>query len=75
MIEAKEIKSGMPVTTAQAEQFAVVEAVVDADTIKLEGDASGQAHLIPVSWVISTQGGIVKINRTLAQVKEDWANA
>lgn len=75
MIEAKEIKAGMPVTTAQAEQFAVVEAVVDVDTIKLKGDTSGQAHLIPVSWVISTQGGIVKINRTLAQVKEDWANA
>lgn len=74
-MQAEKIQAGMPVTTAQAQQFAVVEAVVDWDTLKLRGDVSGHAYLIPASWVISTQGGIVKTNRTLVQIQQDWVPA
>lgn len=75
MIAANEIKPDMPVTTAQAEHFAVVDHLVDEDVIKLKKDDAGVHHLIPVSWVISTEGGVVKINRTLAQVQQDWQAA
>jgi hypothetical protein len=54
MIEASGIKPDMPVTTAQAEHFAVVDHLVSDDLIKLKKDASGVHHFIPVSWVIST---------------------
>ena len=73
MIEAHEIKEDMPVHTAQAEQFAVVDHTDGPDSIKLKKDESGTHHYIPVSWVISTEGGIVKINRTLDQVLHDWS--
>lgn len=72
MIEAHEIKEDMPVLTAQAEQFAVVDHTTGPDTIKLKKDESGTHHYIPVGWVISTEGGVVKINRTLKQVQQDW---
>jgi hypothetical protein len=73
MIQAHEIKQDMPVHTAQAEQFAVVDHTDGPDSIKLKKDESGTHHYIPVSWVISTEGGIVKINRTLDQVLQDWS--
>lgn len=72
MIDAAEIKSDMPVTTAQAEHVAVVDHLVSDDMIKLKKDDSGTHHFIPVSWVVSTEGGIVKTNRTLEQMTQDW---
>lgn len=74
MIDAAEIKGDMPVTTAQAEHVAVVDHLVSDDVIKLKKDDSGKHHYIPVSWVISTEGGIVKTNRTLEQITHDWAD-
>jgi len=74
MIDTAEIKADMPVTTAQAEHVAVVDHLVSDDVIKLKKDDSGQHHYIPVSWVISTEGGIVKTNRTLEQITHDWAD-
>lgn len=72
MIDVAEIKSDMPVTTAQAEHVAVVDHLVSDDMIKLKKDDSGTHHFIPVSWVVSTEGGIVKTNRTLEQMTQDW---
>jgi len=72
MIDAHEIKADMPVTTAQAEHFAVVDHLESNDVIKLKKDEAGVHHYIPVSWVRSTEGGIVKVNRTLAQITRDW---
>ncbi|HSI46371.1 MAG TPA: DUF2171 domain-containing protein, partial [Methylophilus sp.] len=50
MIEAHEIKEDMPVVTAQAEEFAVVDHTTGPDSIKLKKDDSGTHHYIPVSW-------------------------
>lgn len=72
MIDAADIKSDMPVTTAQAEHVAVVDHLVSDDMIKLKKDDSGTHHFIPVSWVVSTEGGIVKTNRTLEQITHEW---
>jgi len=72
MIDAADIKSDMPVTTAQAEHVAVVDHLVSDDIIKLKKDDSGTHHFIPVSWVVSTEGGIVKTNRTLEQITHEW---
>jgi hypothetical protein len=74
MINAAEIKADMPVTTAQAEHVAVVDHLVGDDLIKLKKDESGAHHYIPVSWVVSTEGGIVKTNRTLEQITHDWTD-
>lgn len=74
MIDAAEIKNDMPVTTAQAEHVAVVDHLVSDDVIKLKKDESGTHHYIPVSWVVSTEGGIVKTNRTLEQITHDWTD-
>jgi len=75
MIDAADIKSDMPVTTAQAEHVAVVDHLVSDGMIKLKKDDSGTHHFIPVSWVVSTEGGIVKTNRTLEQITQDWTEA
>jgi hypothetical protein len=64
-IDASGIKADMRVTTAQTEQVAVVDHLVSDDLIKLKKDESGTHHFIPVSWVISTEGGVVKTNRTI----------
>lgn len=74
MIDAADIKADMPVTTAQAEHVAVVDHLVSNDVIKLKKDESGNHHYIPVSWVTSTEGGIVKTNRTLEQITHDWTD-
>lgn len=72
MIDAADIKADMPVTTAQAEHVAVVDHLVSDHMIKLKKDDSGTHHFIPVSWVVSTEGGILKTNRTLEQITQDW---
>lgn len=73
MIDIQESEPGIQVMTAQLEPFAIVDAVVNADVIKLKPDISGGYHMIPVSWMIATHGGIVKVNRIWVQVKQAWA--
>ncbi|MEZ0330090.1 MAG: DUF2171 domain-containing protein [Methylophilaceae bacterium] len=74
MINSEDIKPNMRVVTAQAEQFAVVDSLNGADSIKLKEDASGHTYYIPLSWIISSQEGVVKINRTLDQIRRDWSD-
>jgi hypothetical protein len=73
MINIDEIKPDMPVVCSQDGQFAVVEQVEEQGNIKLKPDENGQHHYIPLSWVISTEGGKVKVDRPGDQAMQEWS--
>ena len=73
MINSDQIKPEMPVVCSEDGQFAVVDQMVDANTIKLNKDETGQHHYIPLSWVTSTEGGKVKVDRPGDEAMEDWS--
>jgi hypothetical protein len=63
MINIDEIKPEMPVFCSQGGQFAVVDHMEGTNAIKLNKDNSGQHHYMPLTWVTSTAGGKIKIDR------------
>ncbi|HSH72553.1 MAG TPA: DUF2171 domain-containing protein [Methylophilaceae bacterium] len=75
MINAEEIKNDMVVLSNQAEQFAVVDHLDGRDTIKLKKDSQGNHHYIPLSWIISSGDGQLKVNKTVEQAMQDWSNS
>ena len=73
MINSDQIKPEMPVVCSEDGQFAAVDHMVDANTIKLNKDKTGQHHYIPLSWVTSTEGGKVKVDRPGDEAMENWS--
>lgn len=73
VIDTDTIKPGMPVVCSEDGQFAVVDHLEGEDTIKLNKDKSGQHHYIPIDWVVSTEGGRVKIDRPGDQAMDEWS--
>lgn len=73
MININTIKPDMPVVCSLDGQFAEVDHLEGADTIKLKRDASGQHHYIPVDWVVSTDYGKVKVDRPGEEAMEEWS--
>lgn len=73
MIEAKQIKPEMPVVCSKDDQFAVVDHMQGAETIKLKKDDKGQHHFIPLSWV-KTVDGKVHVDRPHEQAMKEWSN-
>ncbi|MBT9096503.1 DUF2171 domain-containing protein [Methylovulum psychrotolerans] len=73
MMNAAQIKPDMPVVCSQNGQFAVVDHMEGASTIKLTKDKTGQHHYIPLAWVISTENGKVKIDRPGDQAMQEWS--
>lgn len=73
MVNIDAIKPQMPVVCSQEGQFATVDHMEGKDSIKLTKDKSGQHHYIPVSWVTSTDGGRVKVDRPGDQAMRDWS--
>ena len=71
--DIENIKPDMPVVCSEDRQFAVVDHMEDEDTIKLKKDESGQHHYIPVGWVVSTDGGEIKIDRPGDQAMREWS--
>ncbi len=51
MLNIESIKPHMPVVCSQDGQFAVVDHMEGATSIKLAKDKTGQHHFIPVNWV------------------------
>ena len=72
MVNTSEIKPDMPVICSQGGQFATVDHMEGADSIKLKKDDSGQHHYIPVSWVTSIVNGKVKVDRPGEDAMNDW---
>jgi hypothetical protein len=73
MIRTDQIKPDMPVVCSQDGQFATVDHMEGTDTLKLKKDKTGQHHYIPLSWVTSTEGGKVKVDRPGDQAMEEWS--
>lgn len=73
MIQPNQIKPDMPVVCSQEGQFATVDHMEGSDTLKLKKDKTGQHHYIPLSWVTSTEGGRVKIDRPGDQAMQEWS--
>lgn len=67
------IKPEMPVVCSLDGQFATVDHMEGANCIKLNKDESGQHHYIPLSWVVSTEDGKVKIDRTGEDAMQQWS--
>ena len=74
MITANQIKPDMPVICSDNGQFAVVDHMQGADTIKLKKDDKGQHHFIPMSWVTSADSGKVKVDRPGRQAMKEWSD-
>ncbi len=73
MINANQIKPGMPVVCSLDGQFAVVDHVEGSDNIKLQKDDSGQHHYIPLHWVKSIDEGKVRVDRNGKAAVEEWS--
>ena len=73
MINVEQIKPEMPVVCSQDGQFATVDHLEGTNIIKLKKDKKGQHHYIPVSWVRSTEGGKVKVDRPGDQAMQEWS--
>ncbi len=73
MINASTIKPEMPVVCSLDGQFATVDHIEGAKSIKLNKDKDGQHHYIPLSWVVSTEDGKVKIDRSGEEAMEQWS--
>lgn len=73
MISTNSIKPDMPVVCSQDGQFAEVDHLEGTDTIKLKRDKTGQHHYIPMSWVVSTDDGKVKVDRPGEEVMKNWS--
>jgi hypothetical protein len=73
MINTNAIKPEMPVVCSLDGQFATVDHMEGAKSIKLNKDKSGQHHYIPLSWVVSTEDGKVKIDRPGEEAMQKWS--
>lgn len=73
MISANSIKPEMPVVCSLDGQFATVDHMEGAKSIKLNKDKNGQHHYIPLSWVVSAEDGKVKIDRSGEEAMQKWS--
>lgn len=65
------IRPHMPVVCSRHKQFGTVEHVEGRDAIKLEPDAQGQAHYIPLVWVTSVDDK-VHVDRPGDRAMREW---
>lgn len=73
MIDTSAIKPEMPVVCSQGGQFATVDHMEGTSSIKLKKDETGIHHYVPVSWVVSTEDGKVKVDRPGEEAMQEWS--
>jgi hypothetical protein len=71
---AAEIKPDMPVVcgTDENAQFATVDHMEGADTIKLKRDEAGQHHYIPLSSAKRIVDGKIQVDRPARDIMASW---
>lgn len=74
-MQSNQIQPDMPVVCSQDGQFAEVDHMEGADTIKLKRDDAGNHHYIPLSWVTSVENGKVKIDRPGEEAMQEWTES
>ena len=70
-VDGATIKPGMPVVCSNDGQFAVVDHMQGADSIKLNRDDAGVHHYIPLRWVTHVDGK-VHVDRPGKQAMREW---
>ena len=70
--QIQKIKPHMPVVCSENGQFATVDHVEGADSIKLSKDVNGEHHYIPMSWVTSVDNK-VHIDRPGDKAMRQWS--
>lgn len=73
MIHPDQIKPDMPVVCSEDGQFATVDHMEGTNYLKLKKDEEGQHHYIPLTWVISTENGKVKVDRPGDEAMQEWS--
>ncbi|MBA3696710.1 MAG: DUF2171 domain-containing protein [Methylotenera sp.] len=73
MIDTNSIKPEMPVVCSLGGQFATVDHMEGSDSIKLKKDETGIHHYVPLSWVVSTEDGKVKVDRPGEEAMQEWS--
>ncbi|MFE1597882.1 DUF2171 domain-containing protein [Methylobacterium sp. ID0610] len=77
MVDTSSIKEHMPVVGSDGGHVGTVDHL-DGQRIKLtktDPDAGGHHHFIHLDSVADVAGGQVRLNRTTAQAKDEWATA
>ena len=69
---AAKVKPHMPVVCSNNGQFATVDHLEGADTIKLARDEGGQHHYIPLAWVTVVDDK-VHVDRPGKQAMREWS--
>lgn len=72
-MQSNQIQPDMPVVCSQDGQFAEVDHMEGANSIKLKRDSEGTHHYIPLSWVTSVENGKVKIDRPGEEAMQEWS--
>jgi hypothetical protein len=74
MANASLIKPQMPVVCSEDGQFAVVDHMEGEKVIKLNKDARGEHHYIPLSWVTRIDDK-VHVDRPGDQAMREWSTS
>lgn len=72
MVTPNQIKPDAPVVCSEDGQFAVVDHMEGAESIKLKKDNKGQHHFIPLSWVTKVDDK-VHVDRPGDEAMQQWA--
>ena len=70
-VDASQIKPSMPVVCSDGGQFAIVDHMEGASTIKLNKDTNNVHHYIPLSWVESVDDK-VHVDRPGNRAMREW---
>jgi hypothetical protein len=71
-VDTSLIREHMPVICSDGGQFATVDHMDGADSIKLTRDESGEHHWIPLSWVTQVDEH-VHVDRPGDQAMREWS--
>ena len=74
MISIDNIRDHMPIVDSDGIQFAKVDHMDGADTIKLTKDNMGHHHWIPMTWVTEVDKE-VHVDRPQSKAMHDWLSA
>lgn len=72
---ARQIENHMPVVCTDGTELGKVDRLEGDISIKLTRDENGQHHWIPIGWVTNVENGEVKIDRSVAHAKDEWADS
>jgi hypothetical protein len=73
MIQASQIKNHMQIVGSDGQQLGSVERIDGSSRIKFapKGAAEGRDHFIPLDWVASVEGQMVRLSKSSHDVQQN----